>query len=334
MANNRKRKRRLQRFPPVKDIKIHEKSSVEDILSQMGESGGFQARYLSEAVDILESMNLEASCVKFLSFPAAIISTGARGIIKEMVKRRLCDVIITTCGMLDHDIARAYQPYLSGGEFTMDDVSLERKGVHRLGNVLIPIGNYGPLVEDKVQRVLARMYFQGEKEPSTQLLCKRLGESLSHDKNSILYWASKNEIPVFVPGITDGAVGSQCWLFYERHRDFKLDLLQDEQAISDIVYSAKKSGALMLGGGISKHHTLWWNQFRDGLDYAVYITSATELDGSLSGAQVREAISWGKVSTKAKQVTVFGEVTTLLPFLVTALIQRLSQRVKRHQPPQ
>jgi deoxyhypusine synthase len=119
-------------------------------------------------------------------------------------------------------------------------------------------------------------------------------------------------------------VGSQCWLFYQTHRDFSLDLLKDEQALSDIVYSAKMSGALMLGGGISKHHTLWWNQFRDGLDYAVYITSATEQDGSLSGAQVREAISWGKVSTKARQVTVFGEVTSLLPFVVTALIQRLS----------
>ncbi len=145
------------------------------------------------------------------------------------------------------------------------------------------------------------------------------------DQGSLLYWAAKNKIPMFIPGITDGAVGSQCWQFYQMHRDFKIDLLKDEQTLSDIVYSAKKSGALMLGGGISKHHTLWWNQFRDGLDYAAYITSATELDGSLSGAQVREAISWGKVSTKARQVTVFGEVTSLLPFLVTALIQRLKK---------
>ena len=112
-------------------------------------------------------------------------------------------------------------------------------------------------------------------------------------------------------------------LLPDSQRLSNLDLLKDEQALSDIVYSAKKSGALMLGGGISKHHTLWWNQFRDGLDYAVYITSANELDGSLSGAQIREAISWGKVSAKASQVTVFGEVTSLLPFVVTALIQRL-----------
>jgi deoxyhypusine synthase len=324
MPRAKKNKRAGKEFPKIRDIALNENSSVDDIITQMGMSGGFQARYLSDSLDILEQMCRDSQCIKFLSFPAAIISTGTRGVIKELVKRKLCDVVITTCGTLDHDIARSYAYYESGGEFTMDDIQLEKEGYHRLGNVLVPKENYGPLIEEKVQKVLGTMYKNGEKELSTELFCQRLGESIQ-DQDSILYWAAKNQIPMFIPGITDGAVGSQCWQFYQMHRDFKLDLLKDEQTLSDIVYSAKKSGALMLGGGISKHHTLWWNQFRDGMDYAVYITSATELDGSLSGAQIREAISWGKVSTKARQVTVFGEVTSLLPFLVTALIQRLTK---------
>lgn len=309
-------------FPKVRDIELSKDISVSNIFSQMSLSGGFQARNLGTAVEILERMCADSECFKFLSFPAAIIATGNRGVVREMVKRKMCDAIVTTCGTLDHDIARAYGPYLSGGEFSMDDVDLKKRQIHRLGNVLVPRDNYGPLIEEKVQNVLTTMYKDGEKYPSTQLLCQRLGESLK-DQKSILFWAAKNKIPVFVPGITDGAVGSQTWLFYQTHRDFRIDLLKDEQALSDIVYSAKRSGALMLGGGISKHHTLWWNQFRGGLDYAVYITSATEYDGSLSGAQVREAISWGKVSVKARQVTIFGEVTTLLPFVVAALLQRL-----------
>jgi deoxyhypusine synthase len=318
-----RRKSSDSKFPPVKDLSLSESSSVNDLFTQMRFSGGFQARYLADSLDILEQMCRDIKCTNFLSFPAAIISTGARGVIKELVKRKLFDAVITTCGTLDHDLARSYQPYQSGGEFTMDDVILEKKGYHRLGNVLIATENYGPLIETKVQKILSQMYEDGEKDPTTKLLCQRIGESIE-DENSILYWTARNNIPVFIPGITDGAVGSQCWLFYQTHRDFRLDLLKDEQEISDLVYSAKKSGAFMMGGGISKHHTLWWNQFRGGLDYAVYITSATELDGSLSGAQVREAISWGKVSTKAKQVTIFGEVTSLLPFLVTALIQRIA----------
>lgn len=330
MPRSRKPKNRQKKsagidFPPVRDISIDENSKVSDIFGMMRSSGGFQARYLAEAVDILEDMCRDQNCTKFLSFPAAIISTGSRGVIKEIVKRKLCDAIITTCGTLDHDVARSFGYYQTGGEFTMDDVLLEKKGYHRLGNVLISTENYGPLVEEKVQKLLLTMYESGEKSPSTELLCRRLGEFIE-DEGSILHWAAKNEIPIFVPGITDGAVGSQCWLFYQTHRDFRLDLLKDEQSLSDIVYSAKKSGAFMLGGGISKHHTIWWNQFRGGLDYAVYITSANEQDGSLSGAQIREAISWGKVAPRAKQVTVFGEVTSLLPFVVTALIQRLASR--------
>jgi len=73
-------------------------------------------------------------------------------------------------------------------------------------------------------------------------------------------------------------------------------LKKDETLLSDLVWNSKVSGALMIGGGVSKHHTIWWNQFKDGLDYTVFITTATEYDGSLSGARTREAISWGKIN--------------------------------------
>ena len=75
----------------------------------------------------------------------------------------------------------------------------------------------------------------------------------------------------------------------------------------------------MIGGGISKHHVIWWNQFRDGLDYAVQVTTAPEGDGSLSGARVSEAVSWGKVKPEARRVTVEGDATVLLPLLAGAL---------------
>jgi len=56
------------------------------------------------------------------------------------------------------------------------------------------------------------------------------------------------------------------------------------------------------------------------LDYAVYITTAQEYDGSLSGAQPREAISWGKLNEKAKYVTVYGDITIALPMIYAAFI--------------
>jgi deoxyhypusine synthase len=92
-----------------------------------------------------------------------------------------------------------------------------------------------------------------------------------------------------------------------------------------IVFDAKKTGALLIGGGISKHHTLWWNQFKDGLDYAVYISTADEWDGSLSGARPREAVSWGKISERAKKAMIEGDASIILPIMVSALMARIAK---------
>ena len=301
----------------VKDYNI-QSSSLSLLINDMMHSGGFESTNLSTGINILQKMMKDMKCTKFLSFIGAIMSTGIRGIIRDMLRYKMFDCVITTCGAIDHDIARTSANYYSG-DLRMDDHLLLKKGIHRLGNVLVPQDSYGPVIERKMQQCLRELYNEGQKNISTYELLEHLGGLL--DESSFLYWASKNHIPVIVPGIVDGAVGSQLWLFNQRHKDFSINILSDETKLSDLVYEAKKSGAFMMGGGISKHHTLWWNQFRGGLDYAVYITTASEWDGSLSGALVTEAISWGKVKDKALQTTIHGEVSTLLPFIYSALLE-------------
>jgi deoxyhypusine synthase len=305
---------------PVKDYAITEKTNIEEIFDQMSKSGGFESRNVADGVEILHTMISDKECLKFLSFVGAIISTGMRGIIKDMVQKKWFDVIITTCGALDHDIARHFSNYKEGS-FTMDDSQLADQNIHRLGNVLVPMESYGPLIEEKMQEILEEAYKQGKKKMSTTDITKEIGKRLGED--SFLFWAQKNNIPVIVPGIMDGAVGSQIWMFSQKHSDFALNMTDDADTLSGLVFKAAKSGALMLGGGISKHHTLWWNQYREGLDYAVYVTTAQEFDGSLSGALVREAISWGKVTQDAKQTTIHAEITTILPFVYRALLAKI-----------
>ncbi|MGI0093087.1 MAG: deoxyhypusine synthase [Nitrosotalea sp.] len=305
---------------PVKDVHIKKDDTIDSIFDQMSTSGGFESKNLVDGLNIMTDMIEDKDCLKFMSFVGAVVSTGLRGVIADMVKNKMCDVIITTCGALDHDIARHYSNYLEGS-FTMDDSELLEKEIHRLGNVLVPLKSYGPLIEEKMQSFLQKAYNEGKKEMSTHDVTKMIGEHLGED--SFLYWANKNNIPVVVPGIMDGAVGSQIWMFAQSHNDFKLNVIADADLLSGLIFKAKKSGALMIGGGISKHHTLWWNQYREGLDYAVYITTAQEFDGSLSGALVREAISWGKVTKDAKQTTIHAEATTVLPFLYSALLAKL-----------
>jgi len=307
---------------PVKDIEIDSNTSIEKIFEELSKSGGFESVNLSDGLDILTKMISDDTCLKFVSFVGAVVSTGLRGIIKDMLKNKWFDVVLTTCGALDHDIAKHFSNY-NEGSFTMDDNELAEQNIHRLGNVLVPMDNYGPLIEEKMQSFLEEEYKNGVKEMSTAEICKMIGKHLGED--SFLYWAYKNDISVVVPGIMDGAVGSQIWLFAQSHSDFKLNLIGDANLLSGYIFKAEKSGAFMIGGGISKHHTLWWNQYREGLDYAFYITTAQEFDGSLSGALVREAISWGKVTKTARQATLHAEVTTILPFIYAALLSKLKK---------
>ncbi|MEM0008096.1 MAG: deoxyhypusine synthase [Candidatus Bathyarchaeia archaeon] len=303
----------------VKDFEISKGVSADTIVRQMLESGGFTAKNLAVAVDILEAMLKERKILNFLSFPACIIATGTRGIIRDMVKRKWFHVLVTTCGTLDHDLARCYRDYFQG-DFYMDDRELHRKGVSRIGNVLVPNASYGEIIEEKMAEFLSSVYAEGKRELATYELCWEIGKRLH--ENSILYWCWRNGIPVIVPGITDGAVGYQIWQFSQDHKDLKINVLKDEQLLNDMVWEAKKSGALIIGGGISKHHVLWWNLFKKGLDYAVYITTAVEYDGSLSGARPREAVSWGKIREKAKTVTIEADATIALPIMYAALLER------------
>jgi deoxyhypusine synthase len=309
---------------PVQDIVFRKNMTVDQLVKELYVSGGFSAKKVAVGVDILEKMVKEKGCVKFLSFPACIISTGTRGVIKELLRKKLVDVVITTTGTLDHDLARVWKDYYHGS-FMADDTELHRQGINRLGNIFIPLECYGTILEKKIQPVLHELYAMKHKW-STKELVWEFGKRLEKEKNgtdSLVYWAWKNKIPLFVPGITDGAFGSQLWMFYQEHRDFTIDLFKDEQDLSDMVFSAKKTGAFIIGGGISKHHVIWWNQFCNGLSHAVYVTTAVEYDGSLSGAQTREAISWGKIAEKAENITIEGDATVLLPLMVSSLLERV-----------
>lgn len=298
---------------PVKDYNIKNKTDVNELIKQMNESGGFTSKKLADGVDIIKAMIADNDSLNFLSFPADIVATGTRGIIRDMIKEKLFDVVITTCGTLDHDLARSFKDYYHGS-FDMDDKELHKKGVNRLGNILIPNDSYGIIIEGKMRKFLKEF---NTKELSTHELVWELGKRLN--KDSIMYWCWKNKIPMIIPGITDGAVGYQLWQYSQNH-DFKINVLKDEQLLSDLVWNAKKSGALIIGGGISKHHVIWWNLFKDGLDYAIQITTAVEYDGSLSGARTKEAVSWGKIKEKAKHVTIEMDATVALPIIFASLV--------------
>jgi len=320
----------------VKDIDVNEKTSVNELMAKFSGAGGFTAKKLAVGVDIVERMLNDDECLKFFSFPACINATGTRGVIKDIIKNRWFDIVMGTCGTLDHDIARVYTDYYHG-DFMMDDAELRERGINRLGNVLVPNESYGDILGEKFKGFLQKIFDgftdeQKKKGITTHELVWKLGELIDADpdaqerkEESIVYWLWKNQIPMVIPGPTDGSVGYQIWEFSQDH-DFRFHLLGDEQLLSDKTWGTKKSGALIIGGGISKHHVIWWNQFAEGgLDYAVYVSTAVEFDGSLSGARPREAVSWGKIGKEAKFVNIEEDATIALPLIYAALKERMQK---------
>ena len=301
---------------PVVDMDLEDLGDPRGLVAAMGAAGGFTGRKVAEAAAILRDA-FRGGGTTVLSFPAALMATGTRGLLRGLIERKLVDAVITTCGTADHDLARTWGKYYHG-EFEMDDARLKRYDVHRLGNVLVPAEVYGPALEKRLQPMFREMH-RAQKKWSTRELLGEIGRRVD-DRSSFLHACWQHRIPIYVPAMFDGAVGSQLWLFWQDHKDLVLEEFRDEQELSDLMFTAKAANALMIGGGVSKHHTIWWAQFRGGLDSAVYITTAVEHDGSLSGARTREGISWGKVKPKARHVTIEADATLVLPLLLSASV--------------
>ncbi|MEM5831974.1 MAG: deoxyhypusine synthase [Candidatus Aenigmatarchaeota archaeon] len=299
----------------VLDISIDDLKNFNFIFENIG---GFQARNLYIAAEILKEFIFDKKTTKILTFTGNLVSTGLRGMFRDLIKEKYFDLVITTCGTLDHDIAKTFGNYYQGF-FELDDKELRKNEYHRLGNVLVPMKNYGIAIEKFIQSLSEEIYKE-KKEISSYELCWKIGEKLN--ESSILFWANRNKIPIVVPGIFDGAVGYQFWLFTQKHRDFIINVALDEDLISDIVWKSEKLAGLIIGGGISKHHAIWHAQFKNGLDYAIYISTAIEEDGSLSGAKTREAISWNKIKENAKHINVFCDATIALPILLKIALEK------------
>lgn len=285
-------------------------------------SCGFQASNVGRAIDIIGKMKEEKATV-FLTFTSNLVASGLRGVIAEMCRKKLVDCIITAGGSLDHDLIKSRLGYLEG-DFMMDDGALHRKGINRLGNILVPNKCYEYL-EGFMQEVYEDIYKEEKARgaayalASPSQIARRIGQRTG--KDSFLHWCAINDIPVFCPGITDSAIGLQTYFYKQKRKDFGIDVTKDMNSLAQLALNADSTGGIVLGGGISKHHAIGVNLLRGGFDYAVYVTTASPWDGSLSGARTNEGISWGKIKEKANHVTVDADATIAFPLIIARYLR-------------
>ncbi len=334
---------------------------LDDIL-QSYSTMGFQASNVALAIEQIKAMrkwrlsdipyqpnvedeSLEPLAVRekirariFFSYTSNQISCGQREIIRYLVQNKMVDVIVTTAGGIEEDLMKCFE-HTYMGDFKLPGKELRKKGINRIGNLLVPNKNYckfedwmSPLIEkmndeqDEAHRIWAKevasLSQTGEPDLPERFVwtpskfIERLGIEID-DESSVLYWAAKNKIPVFCPALTDGSVGDMLYFHSYKRKGFILDINEDIRRINDLAVQSHATGQIIIGGGLVKHHTCNANLMRNGANYSVYINTGQEFDGSDSGASPDEAISWGKIRIDAKPVKVSCDATIVWPLIVS-----------------
>jgi len=301
----------------IKGLDFNKEVTLKNLINSY-KTTGHSASELYRAMEIIKEMRKE-NCTIFLGYTSSMVSSGLRDVFKYLAEHRMVDVIVTTAGGVEEDIIKCLGPFLLG-DFKLNGKQLRDKGINRIGNILVPNDRYCKF-EDFLIPILDKF-----KEPvSPSKMIETFGKEINN-KESIYYWTYKNKIPVFCPAITDGSIGDMIYAYLFKNPEFKIEIANDLKKINEIAITSKKTGVIILGAGMVKHHIVNANLMRGGCDYSVYINTAQEFDGSDAGALPEEAISWGKLKGNGKNIKVFGDATILFPLIVAECFLLSSNR--------
>lgn len=284
---------------------------------------GFQASNLGQAIEIVKNMRKDRASI-FLAFTSNMGTCGVRENIKYLVKNNLVHVLSTTAGAIEEDIIKCFKPFVLG-DFRAPGAILREDGINRTGNIFIPNDRY-IYFERFMNKFLERIYSM-QKESSKIIGIKEfvyeLGRELEVQKvenreDSFTYWAYKNNLPFFCPALPDGSLGDMIYFFKKNNFDFKIDTSDYIVEVTDIALNCSKMGIIAIGGSVPKHLVANAGLFRDGCEYAVYINSGLEMEGSNAGAPIDEAVSWGKIKADAQKVKVEAEASLVFPLIVAS----------------
>jgi len=309
----------------VEQLRIRPHMTVDELVRQMDSCGILGAGRVGLAADILTEMFSDEEYTVFLSLAGPLVPGGLRQVIGDLVDEGLVHAIVTTGANIVHDIIEALGYRHLVGSFSADDLELRKKSIGRIGDIYVELKAF-EAVEKLVLQVLDEIPEDKRRRLALRDFFGHVTEKLS-DPTSILARCKSKNVPIFSPGFLDSMVGLNLWT-YSQTKTLVIDPLQDLKHLMELGLDAKKSGAIILGGGLPKHHVLMANILREGVDLAIQITMDRPEAGGLSGAHLEEALSWGKIRTKGKYVTVIGDVTVCFPLIVASALERKSSDTK------
>ncbi len=297
----------------VKHVNPETTTSISDFVDAMSGVGVLGAGRLGRATSITKRLFEDPECFTFLSMSGPMVPGGLRTLVSHLVEKGIIDAIVTSGANIVHDLVEAY----GGSHYRVppskDDHELREAGMGRIADIFVHEKDF-ELFEKGIYKFLDSL----SEEQLTTLAPSEFIAELGHtidDTTSFVKQASEHGIPIFSPGLMDSMLGFHLYT-YSTTKNLVLDFVKDLRILGDIVTKQKKTGAIMLGGGLTKHFTMGSTILRGGLDMAVQITLDRPEGGSLGGAPLVEGVSWQKMQSEANFETVIGDATIIFPLLI------------------
>ncbi|MBK1735244.1 hypothetical protein CKO15_08085 [Halorhodospira abdelmalekii] len=316
----------LEGFPEVRGYDFDQSFDFMSFIESY-ESTGLQATELARAIRILQKARDEGAAIAF-GFTSNMGTSGIREQLAWLHKHQLIDCSSTTAGAVEEDLAKCFKPFVLGA-WRAEGAKLLKDYINRTGNIFIPMDRYSKLKEFLFS-LFVRLY-RHQVEHNEVFGVTEFVYELGHEleiqqvpgrERSFVYWAWRNNIPIYCPAILDGAIGDVAYYFLKAHPDFVLDasdyFVQSADRMLRHRSAKRKVAAFLIGGSVPKHLLTNAAIPIGGVDYAVYVNTGLEMEGSNAGAPVDEAVSWGKIAPKAEQVKVETEASLVVPLIIAA----------------
>jgi deoxyhypusine synthase len=322
--------------PPL----ISKNMTISQLVDFFG-STGYNARRLFEAAKIMKEM-IEKDCTICLTLAGALTPIGMGKTIRTLIENGFVDWIVTTGANVYHDLHFAYDLPVRQGHFQVDDDVLFSKQIVRIYDVYIKEVGTLQAQDIIVQREIKKIEKNHSESYSTADMSYRLGKAADENsinpKKSFLVSAYENDVPVFIPAISDSSIGlNMLPLIFEDVKNYP-NVMLDIAESTAILWKSKVSGGLELGGGVPKNFFQQTGPAlyqilklkEGGHDYVIQITDARPDTGGLSGATIQEGKSWGKIKTSHRNnVIVYGDSSICFPIISSYVLSECKKRSKK-----
>ncbi len=262
----------------------------------------------------------------------AMVAGGMRRILRDLIAFHAIDVLVSTGANLSHDLYESLGGRHYMAHHPIDDPTLRRMRIDRVFDTYaddVKFTETDEFVERYADSLEPRAY-------SSRELFQLMGEQVK-DQYGIMATAARERLPVFCPALADSSIGMALTVYRNERMKKGLapmvyDPMLDNLEIMSLKRRFSKSGVIFIGGGTPKNYIQQVVPMAEiaGLpvsphSYAIQVTTDDAKFGGLSGCELPESQSWGKLDPDAEQCTVHVDATIGLPLLFTAIMEHYEE---------